>query len=173
MGCLEQNSPYLREIFVVYVTLFLISAKSTTLRLVLLPRLFLLKPLHQFQILNNLRQNTFKDQVLEVSRGGFNYPFGCKRRSRLVQSSQDKIDTPPITFHSFFSPFLSIDNAFFLRSINLYDSDLRFMTKQWSSILSRKAEAITRSPRTSSSSLIDLLLMYMWDYILPLLFGRL
>ena len=52
----------------------------------------------------------------------------CKRRSKFVQNRRDKIDPPHITFHSFFSPLLSVSNAFFLLSFSLYDSPFMFMT---------------------------------------------
>lgn len=46
--------------------------------------------------------------------------FCCKRRPRLVQNRRDKNDPPHITFHSLFSPLLSVSKAFFLQSLNLY-----------------------------------------------------
>ena len=87
----------------------------------------------------------------------------CKRRSRFVQNRRDKSDPPHITFHSFFSPLLSVGNTFFLRSFSLYDSPFMFTTVQWCSILSRTADAITWSPRISPHSLKDLFDVHIVD----------
>ena len=82
---------------------------------------------------DNLKEKGIRTRVktsLRKTADIFHTIGRCKRRSRFVQNRRDKIDPPHITFHSFFSPLLSVGNAFFLRSFNLYDSPFMFTTVQ-------------------------------------------
>ena len=54
----------------------------------------------------------------------------CKCRSGFVQNRRCKSDPPHITFHSLFSPLLSVCKEFFLLSFSLYDSPFMLMTVQ-------------------------------------------
>ena len=88
-----------------------------------------------FMIISRLFDPSSDMELIDLAGRVF-YPWelhiseDCKRRSRFVQNRRYKIDPPHITFHSFFSPLLSVGKAFFFLSFNLYESPLIFTTMQ-------------------------------------------